>query len=170
MRNQFIQENRGFLTGMSRTIRVVSLVLVILGVLWAGAKSMALITRVGDWNALREEWANTPSGIFLYLLLGIIGLGLSHFLKYMCDPEYRPTWILRHGDKLLYIYAAFVGLQGLIDVGYILYRNASVHLAYSLIAVAADLVFVVGAVLVLAGLAQVYKRLLPMIDEARALV
>ena len=170
MQNQFIQENRGFLARMSRTVRVVSTVLVVLGTLWAAAKAVALLTRLGDWNALREEWANTPSGIALYLLLGIIGLALSGFLRYLCDPEYKPTWLLRHGGALMYAYAAILSLQGLADVGYILYHHGSAHPVYAWIAVVADLLFVAAAVLILAGLAQVYKRLLPMIDEARALV
>lgn len=170
MMNQFIEEQRSFLARMSRMIRVSSLILVVLGTLWAGIKAVALISRLGDWNALCEMWKDTPSAIVLFLLLGIIGLGLASFLRYMYDPEYKPNWIVKRGEKLLYAFAAFVAIQGCVYAGLILYRYASLSLAMTLIICIGYLVFVVGAVLVLAGLAQVYKRLLPMIDEARALV
>jgi hypothetical protein len=104
------------------------------------------------------------------LLIAIVLLGLAQFVRYLYESEYRPGLILRHGGKVLYIYAAALiaspfltfyfemrayGYPGTVNLfEYLLGMN--------LPDVAKALIFI--------GMAKVLKRMMPMVEESKTLV
>ena len=169
--SHFIERNRSFLRTLSGVLHAVSSLLLTLGIVWAALKSVALISRLGDWTALREQWAQTPSGILLFILLGLVGRGMSQLLRYMHDVDYQPPWLLRHADKLLYAYAGLCVLRVVVEFVCYLSNNTSVrgHPWWAALAGVVTLVYAAAIALVLAGLGQILKRLMPVIEEGRTL-
>jgi hypothetical protein len=130
---------------------------------------VALGLRIGDWPALREEWANVPHGIFLFILLGLVARGMAQLLRYLHDPEYRPQWLLRHGEKLLYVYAGVYVVSVLLEFADYARPRWSESPGWLALATALTALYALAAGLVLAGLGQILRRIMPVIDEVRTL-
>jgi len=102
---------------------------------------------------------------------GIVVLGLAQFVRYLCENNYEPGWILRHGDKVLYLYAAvlIIGHVAWSFIQFTVYRNFSMHdlrVGYLLAGLLPSLAWAV----ILVGMGQVLRRMLPMIEESKTLV
>jgi hypothetical protein len=110
------------------------------------------------------------SFVFEFVLPGLIALLLAQLVRYMLESDYKPAWILLYGDKILYVYAALltgqnaliyyalrVGLLGEQGPGHLL-------LAQPLV------VPLVVKILILVGLGQILRRLLPVVEESKTLV
>ena len=67
-------------------------------------KSIALATRIGDWQEFnRFLQHDVPWGTFTNgLPTGLLALGIAQLIKYLLETDYKPGWILRNADKLLY--------------------------------------------------------------------
>lgn len=108
--------------------------------------------------------------LFDYLLVVLFAIMLSQLLRYIAEPKYECGWLLRNGDKLIYCYAGVLVLAAawkhfywlvIMDAGY----DGS-WLLYVVIAMLYELVKVV----ILVGLGQILKRVLPVIEEHKGLV
>ena len=104
------------------------------------------------------------------MLIAIVLLGLAQFVRYLYEGEYRPGLILRHGGKVLYIYAiALIASPFLTfyfrmrEYGYAGTANLFEYLlGVNLPDIAKALIFI--------GMARVLKRMMPMVEETKTLV
>jgi hypothetical protein len=107
---------------------------------------------------------------FEFVLPGLIALLLAQLVRYMLDTDYTPNWVLRSGDKILYVYATLlIGQNALIyyalRVG-LLGKQGPGHLL-----LAQPLVVpLVVKILILVGLGQILRRIIPVIEESKTLV
>jgi hypothetical protein len=108
--------------------------------------------------------------LFRYLLPVVLALLISQLIRYIIEPEYNYGWILRYGDNILYIYAALVVLNAIWQH---IYYFMSLHSNYGpsmFLYVFDSVLLTLAKVLILAGLGQILKRIIPIIEEHKSLV
>ncbi len=167
----FIEKNRKMLVLYYRVMRIGGWLLLSLASLAAAGHSFALATRIGDGEEFYRYWHHdVPWGTFTHgLPMSLLVLGMAQFIRYLLEPDRKPGWILRNADKLLYVYTAVLigywSWRGATDV--ITHFNEPYDFPLRLILLAA---FILVELLLLLGLAEMLRRLLPMIEESRTLV
>lgn len=102
--------------------------------------------------------------IFNRLPVGIILLGIGQLLKYIYEDEYQAPWLLRNGTKVLYLFALMAILRPLISYIYQYSMNFAPHLMF------VHPSFSLANILILIGLGNILKRVMPVIEEHRSLV
>jgi hypothetical protein len=167
--DEFIEKNRPLLRSYCIITRIIGWLLLIGAVVVPIVQSLSGLSASSKhrsfWIYLRFEQI-----ILGYLILGLVLLGLAQFVRYLYESEYRPGLILRHGGKVLYIYAvALIASPFLIlyfrmrAYGYAGIVNLIEHLlGVNLPDIAKALIFI--------GMAKVLKRMMPMIEESKTLV
>jgi hypothetical protein len=138
--------------------------------------------RIIGWGILIMAGAGTIFQILaMSVLPGILVLGIAQFIRYLFESEYKPGHILRYGDKILYLFAflLMVGVvwQHLIISGnvmqldiFLIMNNIGLYFKGMILPMLASLVIAVPKVLILVGLAQVVKRIMPVIEESKTLI
>lgn len=108
--------------------------------------------------------------LFRYLLPVLLALLVSQLIRHITEPEYHYGWILRYGDKILYIYAVLVVLNTIWQhIYYFIIQHGS-H-GPSMFLYVIDIVLVALAkVLILVGFGQILKRVMPIIEEHKSLI
>jgi len=103
-------------------------------------------------------------------MLGLVVLGIGQFIRHLFETESKPGWILRHAEKILYLYAAlnilFAGYA--VRTTYIAWREFPMKVALS-----NGFLYLVpplAQALLLIGLAQIVRRIMPVIKESKTLV
>ncbi|MBC8481307.1 MAG: hypothetical protein H8D47_01410 [Planctomycetes bacterium] len=169
--NNFVEKNTRLLKFYGITARIIGWLVV----LWAAIPAVFLC-----WMLLRTNENRTASLgtlqelVFQRMLVGIIMLGVAQFIRYLFDAEYRPGWILRHGDYILYVYA--VALTGAVIWSYIHTAkilgesNLDIVRDWRWLMLLPSVLLFAAKVLILVGLAQILRRAMPMIEESRTLV
>jgi len=171
--NEFIEKNRRLLHFYCETLRTIGSVILILGLIGGFAMTIfALLSKFGYWPATKSfnmviiAWL--PS--YLKAIVFWIGiLGLAQFIKYLFEKNYKPGWILRHGDMFFYLYA----LLTILETGWIYmtnYHSPSFDIRTGFVAVFSIVVKVMVKVMVLIGLGQIFRHLMPVIEESKTLV
>jgi hypothetical protein len=169
--NEITEKNRRLLHFYCETLRTIGSVILILGLLGGcGMTIIALLSKFGYWPALKSfnmviiAWL--PS--YLKAIIFWIGiLGLAQFIKYLFEKNYKPGWILRHGDMFFYLYA----LLTILEAVWIYMTNY--HSPSSDIRVDMGFVTVfsiVVKVMALVGLGRILRHLMPVIEESKSLV
>ena len=167
----FIEKNRKLLLFYYWAMRIGGWLFLSIVFLAAAGKSFALATRIGDWQEFNRflqhdvPWGTFTNGLPTSLLF----LGMSQFIRYLLKTDHKPDWILRNADKLLYTYTAilisYYCWMGTTEV--ILHFNEPYDFPLRLIVLAA---FILVKLLALVGIAEMLRRLLPMIEESRTLI
>jgi hypothetical protein len=167
--NEFIEKKRRLLHFYCETLRTIGSVILILGLLGGcGMTIFALLSKFGYWPATKSfnmviiAWL--PSylkGIFFWI--GI--LGLPQFIKYLVERDYKPGWILRHGDMFFYLYALLTILEA-VWIYMTNYQSPSLSVRVDIITVFS----IVVKVMALVGLGQILRHLMPVIEESKSLV
>ena len=165
--NEFIEKNRKLLLFYYWAMRIggwVFLAIVFLD-------SVALASRIGDWNEFNRYYQHEPPwGMYSNILpTGLLVLGVAQLIRYLLECECRPDWILRNADKLFYVYTAIlIAYYCWAGVTEMISRfNEPYDFPLRLIML---VIFILVKLLALVGLAQLLRRLLPMIEESRTLV
>jgi len=165
--NEFIEKNRGLLRFYCIAARTMGWILIIvapLGAIVSLFKGLPGGERLRSWMLyeLSEQ-------LIRHLLLGLVMLSLAKFVRYLYENDYQPGWILRHGDKVLYLYAACLIVSHI--VWYCFQMTIRSHdLTDTLLffvfwetpALVMGLIFI--------GMGQVLRRILPIIEESKTLV
>ena len=163
--NEIIEKNRRLLNFYCETLRTIGKVILILGLLSVCAiTTLVLLSKFGNWRALKGFEMiilAMPLGAFNIFFIGIGILGLAQFIKYLVERDYKPGWILRHGEMFFYLYALLAILSVVWVYTMIAPITPSVILAVFSTAV---------RVLVLVGLGQIFRHLMPVIEESKTLV
>ncbi|MHC4537255.1 MAG: hypothetical protein ACYS6K_25210, partial [Planctomycetota bacterium] len=107
--NEFIEKNRRLLRFCCDALRSIGQVVLLLGVLSVCAIiTLVLLSKFGNWHppkAFKMIITMIPLGAFNIFFIGIGMLGLSQFIRYLVERDYKPGWILCHGEMFFYLYA-----------------------------------------------------------------
>ncbi|UCE47181.1 MAG: hypothetical protein JSW47_16445 [Phycisphaerales bacterium] len=169
--NTFIEENRRFLGIYYTAARVIGWLLLI-----AGSLLRIVALALGPPEnlirfRLRWELGGWRQFIGSFLFPGIVVLGLAQFVRYLCEHNYRPGWILRHGDKVLELYAASLVIWPIVDCLFRMTEYEDIGLQELLVGhLLAGLLPSLAYALIYVGMGQVLRRMLPMIEESKTLV
>ncbi len=164
----FTSENRHFLSLYCRVARITGWVFLLLGIPWLLLKTVSVVTRIGDWKEMKEAWNNVPSGLFMFLVFGMVALGISELIRYLMEEGYRPGWVLRQGDKILYFYALCVFTNSILAF-FVDFPHIP-QLFWRILLLIVFVLATVGKILVIIGLGQVLRRVMPVIEETKTLV
>ena len=165
--NEFIEKNRKLLRTYCVAARIVGWVLVILSAIPA-----LLIPYI--ISGVFQEY---PGGIipmlgalievlFGRLPLGIIVLGVAQLIRYVSERQYQPGWLLRHGSGILYLFAALMIAGPIIRYCFYIHGIKPVDSFYIVMHLLAD----VAVMLILIGMGNILKRIMPVIEESRTLI
>lgn len=169
--NTFIEQNKKLLLFYYWAARIGGWVFLAMAALTFFGKSVALASRLGDMDEFHRFCQHdVPWGMFSNVLpTGFLVLGVSQLIWYLLETEHKPRWILRHAHQLLYAYTAiWIGYYcwaGAIDVQR--HFNEPHDFPWRMILLA---VFIVIKLLALIGVAEILRRMLPVIEESRTLV
>jgi len=167
--NEFIKKNRRLLEIYCLLAKIFGGVLTVAGFTAVFGHSLALISRAGDISSFLDYFKNVPWGMISFLPTGCLVLGLAQFLRYLFDDEYQPGWILRNAVQFVYLYAVVLTFILIIfcAIECSQYPDQWHEIAYR------GLSFVFyggGKVLLLIGLGQFIRRVMPVIEESKTLV
>ncbi len=170
--NEFIEKNRRLLHFYCEALRTIGSLILILG-LFSGC-AMATLALV-DWQQFKaffdfeKSMILGPLHFFKIFFIATGTLGLAQFIRYLVERNYKPGWILRHGDMIFYLYALLTILN---DVW--VYMNApndhSPSLYIRVLVILATVFSTTVKVLILVGLGQILRHLMPVIEESKTLV
>jgi hypothetical protein len=167
----FVEKNRKLLLFYYWAARIGGWIFLSYVCLVIAGNTFALAPRIGDWNEFVRYYHNdVPWKAFSNILpTGLLVLGISQLIWYLFESSHKAGWILRNGDKLLYTYTAilicYYCLACIHDVA--THFNEPYDFPLRLVL---ELLYIAVKILALVGLAQLLKRLLPMIEESRTLV
>ena len=163
--NEFIKKNRKLLKIYCITARIIGWTILVAVGVWIAL----ILAGLGGGNQDSKGFLlrSIPSFIFAYMLPGLITLGVAQFIRYLFEREYRPGWILRYGDKILYLYAA---VQIVFDVLRHVHAVKVFTRAQVWPMAVLPMLFLAAKVLILVGLAQILRRVMPVIEESKTLV
>ncbi len=167
--NELIEKTRGLLRFYCIAARTIGWILIIVGPLSA---IVSLFVGLPGGERLRPYMLYRLSEQLILgsVLLGLVMLSLAQFVRYLYENDYQPGWILRHGNKVLYLYAAgsimspivWYCFQMTVIRNFIAVHFLSFLLSAELPAVAKGLILI--------GIARVLHRIVPIIEESKTLV
>ena len=177
----FIEKNRKLLRFYCLVARIIGWILTIGGVFWF------FLTVAASRNVSFEESPDPllcvltffflyafSSLLYDFFLPGMIAFGVAQLLRYLITDDYKPDFILRNANKLLYIYAAFLVLTNICRyswyVDFKFLEIVSKSEFSRILFMQPFLLPTLAKVLILVGIAQIFRRLLPVIEEYKSLV
>jgi len=162
--NEFIEKNRRLFVFYCVAARIIGWLFLIVPPMMVGVKFLS-----GTLTDSRH-----PSySLFIHIqatlnimLLGLVALGIAQFIRYLCERQYQPAWILRNADKILYIYAV------VLVVGAVLFFFFRRHMTWSWLfwELLCSLLPATAKALILVGLSKILRRIMPVIEESKTLV
>ena len=169
--NELIEKNRRLLHFYCETLRTIASVILIFQLIAVCTMTIfALLSKFGYWPGTKPFNMVIPTFLPSYLKaiffwIGI--LGLAQFVKYLYESKYLPGWILRHGDMFFYLYAFLT----ILEVVWIYMTNDHSPALYTrAIKISGSVLGTAVKVMVLVGLGQILRRLMPVIEESKSLV
>ncbi|MHC4111879.1 MAG: hypothetical protein ACYSUY_12450 [Planctomycetota bacterium] len=174
--NTFIENNRPWLKFYCTTARIIGWGIFIMA--GAGTIFQILVMNILFGNhSSAYRFFFVKSVLFQGVLPGILVLGIAQFIRYLFESEYKPGQILRYGDKILYLYAFLLMVavvwQHLIISGNVMQLDIFLimnNFKGMIPAMLASLVLAVPKILILVGLGQTIRRIMPVIEESKTLV
>ena len=169
--NEFVEKNKSLLRSYCLITRIIGWLLLVIALVVAVVKSFSGF-EVDDQLGFYMTYRLFQELALRYVLLGLILLGLAQFVRYLYESEYQLGLILRHGDKVLYLYAIALIVNPILDYFYrmkiigMTYANTDSLFLYLLIV----LLPAIAKALIFIGMAKVLKRMLPMVEESKTLV
>jgi len=155
--NEFIEQNRRLLKFYCIAGRIFGWVLICGGTIWFLLFVLVILAVSDAAGSLRWPFTSknflyaSTSFVFEFILPGLIALLVAQLIRYMLDTEYKPGWILRYGDGVLYIYAALLIGQNILTYYFsraeLLGKYGSGHLLFIqplIVPLAAKILILVG--------------------------
>ena len=168
--NEFIQKNKKLLEIYNYLANIIGWILIVLTpvliLILLLNRTGGNIRSISDVN-IYFFVLSIHTGIANYLCLGLILLVVARFIKYLYSEEPKPGWLLRHFDKIIYLYTIVIAMG--ISLEYLPQKKAITWqeiLAYSL----PVLIINAAKVFILIGLGHVMNKVLPVIEESKSLV
>ncbi|MHC4325155.1 MAG: hypothetical protein ACYSUX_12900 [Planctomycetota bacterium] len=168
--NEFIKQNKHLLKFYCTAALIIGWLLIVGGIFW-----FILIASSFETNIVERPEGLMyliSSMLFDFVLPGLIALGVMQFIRYVFADTDKPGRILGMADWLFYLYAVF-----LIFKAYFKYIQYSEWYAEAYGLETSRLLFIqpfllptAAKVLILVGLGQIIRRIIPVIEESKTLV
>lgn len=166
--NTLVEQNKPLLQICCTTARIYGWLLLSLGGSAVVGHSFALATRIGQWDLFSGYVQGLPWNVMSGAIVGLLVLGIAQFIRFVIDDDYKPGWILKHMEPLLYTYAALVCLYVMVITAFALpHWHAWAEI---IVRILGRLIWSAGNVLLLVGTALIIKRIMPVIEESKTLV
>jgi hypothetical protein len=171
--NEFIEKNRRLLKFYCITAQTIGWVLIPGGCLWiifflSGPRQSGIADNA---DAILYS---ISSMLFDFMFPGLIALGLAQFIRYLSESESQQGGILRRGEIIFYMYAGFLIVKIFLShiwYNHFWYAEIIGNSAFSrLLFLQPFILPTVAKVLILVGLGQILRRILPVIEESKTLV
>ena len=168
--NEFIEKNRPLLHSYYVGARIIGWLLLITPLVSAVIKPLSGFSNANEqlrFYMICRFWEQ----IFLgFVLLGLVLLGLAQFVKYLYEREYQPGLLLRHGDKVLYLYALGQVASPILFYLFQIERHGYDGTVNLFLFLLSALMPAIARGLIFVGMAKVLKRMVPMVEESKTLV
>ena len=169
--NTFIEKNEKLLKFYSVSARIIGWLILILG----GLGILMLLIKQYQVGFGKPVIIAGPQGVFqrswfILVATGLTLLGVAQFMRYLFDSEYHLSWLLRYADKMFYVFAFFVAWKMVGMIIFYFSRGDIVEVEVWLLNIIPMVLFNLARILALVGLAQILKRVLPVIEEHKSLV
>ena len=165
--NAFIEQNKKWLKFYANAASVIGWVLIILSAMPALLIPYMISGAFHEYpdGTIRMLSASTEI-LFERLPLGIIVLGVAQFIRSISESQYQPGWLLRHASGILYFFAILMIVGRIVRYGFYIYGTKSIDILH----IEMHFLAVVAMMLILIGLGNILKRVLPIIEEHKSLV
>jgi len=169
--NEFIEKNRRLLHIYSVTAQSTAVVLLILAFIFIATGRAFSDAKSGS------DLLNLLFHLFLsYMIPCSLAFLVAQFIKYLTKMDSKTAWILRHGAIILYVCAFFVVVNSIWQwLFYVVVIKHSVldtlsTIPQKVLCIFVSLLLTAIKALILVGLGQILRRLLPVIKESKTLV
>ena len=164
--NTFIEKNERFLRLCSSVARSLGLLII--------ASVVLILIPVIPWNGwCVSEFVTIILEVVLgRIFLAFLLLGIEQLIKCLVVPEHKPNWILKFGDKIMYIYASFLLINFVYSSLYtreMLYSSGD-ELSFVVNTLVPSALFTFIKILTWIGIGLLLKRIVPIIQESKSLV
>jgi hypothetical protein len=102
--------------------------------------------------------------------LGLVLLGVGQFIRYLFDNECQPSWMLRNGASVLYACAVIVLVSCVLQQLWYTSLMKNVGNPLLLARLVSTAIPALAKALILVGLGQILRRVLPVLEESKTLV
>jgi hypothetical protein len=174
--NEFIEKNRQLLKTFSIAARVIGWVLILGGSIWFLLFVLCILA-VSDaagslgWPYTNENFLYASSAfVFDFVFLGLLVLIIGQLIKYTLETEYKPGWLLRFGDKILYVYALAVICRAILRYCILHTDLLEKFGSGRLLFIQPIVVPLAAKALIIVALGMLLRRVLPVIEESKTLV
>lgn len=171
--NEFIEKNKGFLKIYCTTAQISGLLLVV-------APIVGIIIGILTGSVSKGHRPHIPNiiqisyviqaAVLNFVFLGLVALGVAQFIKYVFESQDQPSFLLRIGDKILYIYAGLLILGAVLQWVFQMMVIKATAPPTLLISFAALILPAAVKALILIGLGKILRRVMPVIEESKTLV
>jgi hypothetical protein len=122
------------------------------------------------WDGLNKSIYYLITGVlFNFTIPGLISLCISQMIRFILEAEYKGGWILRYGHCILYGSGIAILVQAILAAKVISQTTGLSSLMF-LSSGAFSYIPTLAKVMILFGLGEIMRRILPIIDESRTLV
>jgi hypothetical protein len=169
--NEFIEKNKNLLRFFCDALRSIGQIVLLLGLLGVCTViTLAIASKFGSWNAPKslEMIKMVPLSALNILFIGIGMIGLAQFIRYLIERDYKPGWILRHGEIFFYLYALLTILS--VVWVYVVAPFGRSQKMYSGISIVIVVFSTTVRVLILVGLGRILRYLMPVIEDSKSLI
>jgi hypothetical protein len=175
---KFLEENKGLLNFYCIAARIIGWALVCGGIVWFLLYVLCILVVSDAAGELRWPYQlknviySTSSFVFEFLFPGLVVLIVAQLIRYIIANKSKHGRLLQYGGYVLYTYAALV--IGKVVLQYYLYLGDSVIFeeqgGRGLLFIQPLVIPVAAKVLIIIGLAQALRRVMPVIEEWKTLV
>jgi len=174
MKSSFVAKNRVFLRLCSNVARFCGLLLLFFVGLVVALPVFMAVSGATETSMLKQSFGlQMGLRLLTFVLAGLLLLALAEFVRYVMEDQGEPRWILRHADKILYVYAVLITVASA-RVLVQMWRRPTTAGSGSgfdnLIPVVLIAIPAVAYPLILVGLGITLRRILPIIRESKTLV
>ena len=166
----FIEKNKDWLNFYRTAAMIIGWILLLGGGVWFALVVKGPFEKVSyDRGRLDILLYACSAFVFDFSFPALIILWVTSFIRCLLVSEYKPGPILRNGKAVLYGYAIF--LIGGAAIKYFWYIKVAEQLNSSPTLFAQPLLLPIAAkILILIGLGNILKRIMPVIEESKTLV
>ena len=170
--NAFIEQNKKLFKLHYTLARMIGNIIITLGIVafLSLVVTQLPFARINENEDLGRALGTLQRSWYILAVTGLIALGVGQCIRYVYDAEYRPGWLLNYGHVVLYIFAVTVVTHMIGMIVFRVSRHEILNIFVLLLNILPMLLLNTAKLLVLIGLAQILKRIMPVIEESRTLV
>ncbi len=166
---EFIEKNKRLVVVYCAVLRVLGWILLCMGgvgfalLFLEASRTSGHVNLEGTLGMLKRSYT-------ILINVGLVSLGFSQLVRYLCGNDYKMGLLLRYGDKVFYLCAIIViwgvGVQVWLVATGQMGRNTALDLRW-FVSFIPTLLYKSAKVLVLVGLGQFLKQLLAAVEGSK---